>query len=82
MARTSLRLILLVLGGTVLVLLLGAIGAAAYLEVQNYRALKATYPQLIQILQAHEAALQKLTGAPTFSLPPQEKAEPAQPPTK
>ncbi len=63
----------------------GILGAALYLEVQAYRTLKATYPQLIQVLQAHEAALQKLTGAPTFSLgtpdgqPPQ-TGQPAAPP--
>lgn len=80
MSRTPFRLLALALGVVVLVLLVGAAGAAAYLEVQNYRALKATYPQILQILSAHEAALQKLTGGPTFTTEPPQAAPQAAPP--
>lgn len=77
--RTPLRLVALALGAVIAVLLVGAVGAAAYLEVQAYRTLKATYPQLIQVLQAHEVALQKLTGAPTITSTPPDAAAPTAP---
>jgi len=55
----------------------GILGVMAYQEIQAFRTLKQLSPQIIQILNAHEQALQKLTGAPTIQLPTSANPPPA-----
>lgn len=59
----------------VLLTFLAGMGGAAtatygYLTLRDHRALVATFPQIIDALNKHEAALQKLTGGPVAAPAP------------
>ena len=49
-------------------------------EYQEYRKIQALVPQMIQLLNAHEAAIQKITGGPT--IPPPAPTPTPSPPVK
>lgn len=78
MLRTALLAVLAVLA----VLLLGAAGAWAYQEYASYRQMQALFPQLINVVNAHEAVLQKITGVPSVAPPASGAGSGATPPAK
>jgi len=68
--------------GILAVLLLGAAGAWAYQEYTTYRQMQALFPQIINVVNAHEAVLQKITGAPSLAPPASGAGSGANPPAK
>lgn len=64
---TPLRLSVLILVALVTFLGCGGVGAWAYQEYTAYRQMQALLPQMINVINAHEQALQKITGAPTIT---------------
>jgi uncharacterized membrane protein len=64
---TPLRLSVLILVALVTFLACGAAGAWAYQEYTAYRQMQTLLPQMINVINAHEQVLQKITGAPTIA---------------
>lgn len=65
MART----IALVLVAALTFLLFGAAGAWLYQEYTAYRQMQLLLPQIVNVINAHETTLQKITGAPSIAPP-------------
>lgn len=65
MART----IALVLVAALAFLLFGAAGAWLYQEYTAYRQMQLLLPQIVNVINAHETTLQKITGAPSIAPP-------------
>lgn len=65
MART----IALVLVAALTFLLFGAVGAWMYQEYTAYRQMQLLLPQIVNVINAHETTLQKITGAPSIAPP-------------
>ena len=76
MART----IALVIVAALTFLLFGAAGAWLYQEYTAYRQMQLLLPQIVNVINAHETTLQKITGAPT--IPAAGAGSGATPPTK
>lgn len=47
-----------------------ALGYGCLQAYSTYTQIQALLPQIVQVINAHEVALQKLTGAPTIQAPP------------
>lgn len=60
----------------------GAAGAWLYQEYTAYRQMQALLPQIVNVLNAHEVTLQKITGAPTVASPASGAGSGATPPAK
>lgn len=66
---TPLRLFVLLAAALVTFLGCGVAGAWAYNEYLAYRQMQVLFPQMVNVINAHEQALQKITGAPTIAPP-------------
>ena len=76
MART----IALVLVAALAFLLFGAAGAWLYQEYTAYRQMQLLLPQIVNVINAHETTLQKITGAPSIAPPADGAGSGATPP--
>lgn len=64
---TPLRLSVLIAVAFVSFAACGVAGAWAYNEYLAYRQMQTLLPQMINVINAHEQVLQKITGAPTIA---------------
>lgn len=63
-------------------LVVGAAGAWAYQQYAAFQQMQALFPQIVNVINAHEAVIQKITGAPSIAPPASGAGMGAPPPGK
>lgn len=63
-------------------LVVGATGAWVYQQYAAFQQMQALFPQIVNVINAHEAALQKITGTPSIAPPASGAGAGATPPSK